>query len=134
MNYKKKISIGIIFILVLLAGNSTIYAENFRETDMFMPTDEEDYYDTGIPKVTIDDVNSWTDRKGFETIKLLQRFAQPFSIIMFIACAIMALIGAFGNSHLISRGISGMAIVAIVYCIILYAPEILDGFLEFIRS
>ena len=49
MNYKKKISIGIIFILVLLAGNSTIYAENFRETDMFMPTDEEDYYDTGIP-------------------------------------------------------------------------------------
>lgn len=89
---------------------------------------------TAIPETESSEVASFIERKGFEVVELLQVFVQPFAIIVFIACAIMSLIGAFGNGHLISRGIIGMLIAATLYVVALYAPEILDSFLSWTTS
>lgn len=87
-----------------------------------------------LPSVTIDDAESWIERKGFELIGLLQKFVQPFAIIIFILSAFVSLAGAFGNSQLIGRGILGMFIAVIMYAVVLYAPEILDGILGWLES
>lgn len=88
--------------------------------------------DPGLPNVGISDVNEWTDRKGSEIITAIQRFAQPFTIIIFIGCAILTLIGAFGDSRMISKGIYGMFISVIVYAVIINANTIMDALLNFL--
>ena len=99
---------------------------------MYGPSEEA--LDSLTPEVTIDDASAWVDRKGFELIGFLQKFAQPFAIVMFIFCAFLTLLGAFGNGHLVGKGILGMSITLIVYALILYAPEIHDIFLGWLRS
>lgn len=104
----------------------TVNAIGFEESEGPM--------DVGLPTVSTDDINDWTERKGFEIIGVLQKFVQPFAIVMFIGCAILTLIGAFGNGKMVSRGLLGMFITLIVYVVVLYAPEIMDVFLGFVRS
>lgn len=102
-----------------------------------MTQDEAKYIARGgsaIPETESSKIASFIERKGFEVVELMQGFVQPFAIIVFIACAIMSLIGAFGNGHLISRGIIGMLIAATLYVVALYAPEILDSFLSWTTS
>lgn len=90
--------------------------------------------DAGLPDVTVDDMSIWTERKGFEIIGFLQKFIQPFAIVIFIFSAIITLIGALGNGKQVSRGIVGMFISLIMYVVVLYAPEIMDVFLNWVRS
>lgn len=87
-----------------------------------------------IPVVTTDQVNNWVDSKGAEIVSILQRFAQPFSIIMFIFCAFMSLVGAFGNPKLISRGVRGMILAVVVYALVINAPLIVDTLMNFFIS
>lgn len=94
-----------------------------------------DYADNGgLPKVTIDDASTWVERKGFEVVGFLQKFIQPFAIIIFIGSGIISLVGAFGNSRLVSRGLIGMGIALVMYVVVLYAPEIMDAFLGWVSS
>lgn len=88
----------------------------------------------GLPTATIDEVSQWTERKGFEIIGFLQKFVQPFAIIIFIGCAIMMLAGALGNGKLFSKGLVGLVISGITYVVVIYAPEIMDIFLNFVRT
>lgn len=90
--------------------------------------------DGGVPVVTIDDATSWVERKGFEIVKFLQTVVQPFAIIIFIGCAFLALIGAFGNSSLIGRGVSGMLIAVIMYAVVLFSPEILGSIINWLQT
>jgi hypothetical protein len=90
--------------------------------------------DGGLPKTTIEDAENWVDRKGFELIHLLQKFAQPFAIIIFILSAFTSLVGAFGNSHLVGRGFFGMFIAVIMYAVALYAPELMDAAVGWLTS
>lgn len=102
------------------------------ENELFEPVDNP--LDPGFQTVNVDDVSQWIDRKGFEIIGLLQKFVQPFAIIIFIGSGLMALFGAFGNGKMVSRGVAGMLTAAILYVVVLYAPEIMDIFLNFIKS
>ena len=90
--------------------------------------------DAGLPVVTIDDASNWMERKGFEVIGFLQKFIQPFAIIVFIFSGIMVLLGSFGNSKSVSQGLWGMFIALIMYVTVLYAPEIMDVFLGWVQS
>lgn len=107
-------------------------ATKLEENTMFIETDNPK--DDGLPDASIDDINDWIDRKGFEIIGILQKFVQPFSVIVFIGCAILTLIGAFGNGRLVSAGLLGMVIALIMYAIVIFAPEIMDVFLNWVRS
>ena len=82
-------------------------------------------YSDVIPDVDIDDVISWSNRKGFEIIKFLQTFIQPFAIIIFMLAAIFVLVGSLGNSQLATKGLWGMIASCICYAGVLYAPSIL---------
>lgn len=146
MNTKKMITLIMATVMILLfttpiamATEATEAQEEVvestpAETPVVPAVNSENEFDTGVPEVGVDEVTDWADRKGSQIVTMLQRFAQPFSIIVFIGCAVLALIGAFGNSQLISRGIFGMAIAGIIYAIILYAPELIDLLLGFLRA
>lgn len=86
----------------------------------------------GTPDVTIDQASKYFERKGFELVGLLQTIVQPFAVIIFIGCALMALVGAFGNGSLTGKGITGMVIAVILYAVVLYAPELMDFFLTWV--
>lgn len=79
-----------------------------------------------VPNVQVQEVESWIDRKGGDVIRVLQKFAQPFSVIIFISGAIMSLFGIFGNGKMFWKGVIGMGIAVVMYTVILYSPEILD--------
>lgn len=103
-----------------------------RTEEMFPNSEESD--DVGLPEVTLDDANTWIERKGFEIIGFLQKFAQPFAIVVFIFSGLMVLVGAFGNGKLVSKGVFGMFITLIMYVVVLYAPEIMDVFLGWVQN
>jgi len=148
-----KKNIILITILVLLLSFSTIsfaeengppsnsYTEEngpssdeklgFRN-DIFV--DNGEMIDDGLPTVTTDDITDWADRKGFEIIGFLQKIAQPFAIVVFIGSAFMSLFGILGNGHLVSKGVTGMIIAVIIYAVVLYAPEIMDIFLAWVKN
>lgn len=90
--------------------------------------------DPGLPEVSVDDAANWIERKGFEIIHLMQKFMQPFAIVIFIASAMMALVGVFGRGQTTSKGLIGMFLALIIYAVGLYAPEIVDIFLSWVRS
>ena len=100
--------------------------------DKYGPSQED--LDALTANVSMEDASAWAERKGFEVIGFLQKFVQPFAIIMFILFAFLVLVGAFGNGQLVSKGIWGMAIALIMYAVVLYAPEIMDMFLAWVRS
>lgn len=135
MNIKRMSLLVFVFSIILMVSfNIIAFANEDNSINSIFTNNDENEFDDGIPEVTMDDVSNWVDKKGFEIISVLQRFVQPFAIIIFIGCAILALIGAFGNNKLISNGILGMGISLVVYGIVLYAPEIMDGFLAWVRN
>lgn len=111
---------------------STALTESEKVYNMYAPSQE--VLDGLTPEVSIDDASAWTERKGFEIIGFFQKFAQPFSIIIFMLSAFVVLVGAFGNGQLVGKGVWGMAISLIMYAVVLYAPEIMDMFLAWVRS
>ena len=137
----KKIVIFVLMLVLLFSFSVIAFAEensrNLNENpepknNMFV--DREDKMDDGLPKVTADDITDWADRKGFEVVGFLQKFAQPFAIIIFIGSAFMSLLGVLGNGQLVSKGLTGMLIALVIYVVVLYAPEIMDVFLNWVRS
>ena len=88
----------------------------------------------GLANVTIDEASGWAERKGFEVVGFLQTFVQPFAVVIFIVCAMMALVGAFGNSSLVGKGIVGMMIAVVMYAVVLYAPELMEFFMNWLRT
>jgi len=87
-----------------------------------------------IPKVDTDDILQWILEKGYQIIHLLQVVAQPFSIIVFIISAFLALAGSVGRGDLAGRGMWGMIMSTIVYAVVLFAPVIMQTFVGWISS
>lgn len=112
-------------------GNTDISATINEETtadsegDLLSKDIYAKYSDT-LPDVSIDDLIDWSNRKGFEIIKFLQTFIQPFAIIIFMIAAIMVLIGSIGNSQLATKGMMGLVMSVITYSCCIYAPSILS--------
>ena len=87
---------------------------------------EDNYGSGGLPSVQMSEFEMWVEKKMFEIVELLQTFAQPFAIVIFIGSALMSLVGAFGNSSLVGKGLIGMILAIIMYAVVLSAPELLD--------
>lgn len=90
--------------------------------------------DDVLPVVTIDDAKDLVERKTFDVVELLQVFGKPFSVIMFILCAIVTLFGTITKSSAVGKGIFGMFITGIAYTGIMYAPEIMNFFSSWFAS
>lgn len=79
-----------------------------------------------LPDVSIEVAQNYVERKGFDVIALMQTFAQPFTIGLFILGAFMALLGAFGKTGAVLKGVIVMAIAVVIYATVLYAPQLMD--------
>ena len=139
----------IVTVLCLFLSPFTVFANNSEsgtntgsydtrgfnvQDDLTRSVTKDEVASGGIPNVQVEQASSYVERKGFELVSFLQRFAQPFAVIMFIGCAILALVGAFGNASLVGKALVGMAIILVVYAVILYAPELLDFFVAWTTS
>ena len=83
---------------------------------------------------SMEDASAWGERKMYEIVELLQRWVQPFAIIIFIICSFLILFGAIGNGRLLGIGMTGIALTLLVYAGVLFAPEILNFFSSWVAS
>lgn len=105
----------------------TTIAETTGESGTF------DYSPDGeLPSVSMQEANDWADEKGQDATSFLQVIGQWFSIIIFIICAVLSLIGAIGGRA--SKGVVGMLIAIIMYAGITYAPALIQFFSSWLAS
>lgn len=138
-NVTKSLSTAIFSFLFLIIFSCTAFAETAYDSttvgkiaettrnsnDIEMSVGAENY---GLESATIDQASSWVDKKGFEVVGFLQKIVQPFAIIVFIICTFMIL---FGN---VKSGAIGAGISIVVYVVVLYAPELMAFFLNWVRN
>jgi hypothetical protein len=92
-----------------------------------------DYSPDGeLPSVSMQEANDWADEKGQDATSFLQVIGQWFSIIIFIICAVLSLIGAIGGRA--SKGVVGMLIAIVMYAGITYAPALIQFFSTWLAS
>lgn len=145
---KKTVSLLLIFLMVFQIG-AISFADNIdnpygkfvnngsNPNSSYYPKYQRGsnkYVGDFIPRVTIDDFNAWTNRKGNEIIDFLQRLSYPIVLVMFIFFAIKSLAGIFGNGAAASNGIFGMVMSLVVYALIQYSPLILYLFTDWVMS
>lgn len=87
-----------------------------------------------VPVVTTDQMVEWILRKGNEIISILQIFAQPFAIIIFIVSCAICLIGSLTKGNMAGKGLIGMIASAILYAACLYAPLLVNSITGFLSS
>lgn len=113
--------------------NPVLNDETFRNLDDESQRVYAGYRDI-IPMVETDDILQWILEKGYQIIHLLQVVVQPFSIIIFIIGAFLALIGSIGRGDLSGKGMWAMIISTIVYAVVLFAPVIMQTFVGWVSS
>jgi hypothetical protein len=91
-------------------------------------------YKDVVPTVTTDQMVEWILKKGNEVISILQIFAQPFAIIIFIVSCAICLIGALTKGNMMGKGLIGMVAAAILYAAALYAPILVNSISSFLAS
>lgn len=87
-----------------------------------------------LPSVTMDEAINHLEGKVFDVVKLLQVIGKPFCIVAFIICAILTLLGTFGQSGYVMKGLVGMFICAVAYTCILFSPQIVNFFSTWLAS
>ncbi|CCL32466.1 TPA: hypothetical protein UL242_002361 [Clostridioides difficile] len=135
---EKKMLISLVIIVMLLSVFSVqSYAINeqkvepIKNEDIYNNTkgDKNGGYMTGddvMEKVTMDEFSDRVEKKGFEIIKFMKVFANPFFTICFIVALIFTAIGAFcKRGGFLWIGISAMIIVAFSYTAVIYSSDIL---------
>lgn len=91
-------------------------------------------YSDVVPVVTTDQMVEWILKKGNELISILQIFAQPFAIIIFIVSCAIALVGSLTKGNMAGKGMIGMVASAVLYACCLYAPIIVNSITSWVAS
>lgn len=124
-----KVVFGEEYDLVNRLGNSKVNSAELTEAQKIYSG-----YSDVVPVVTTDQMVEWILRKGNELISILQVFAQPFAIIIFIISAAICLIGSLTKGNMASKGLMGMISSALLYTAVLYAPLLVNTFTGFMGS
>lgn len=82
--------------------------------------------------VTIESVGNKIEEKMFDVISLLQTFAKPFSIIMFIISAINVVVGIVFNTKKHALGYLGLIFSVLMYVGVIYAPNLVVFFVNWL--
>lgn len=80
---------------------------------------------TDLPEVTTDDMQNWVNRKGGELISIITRVVQVASIIGFVLCIVLIVIGAVGNSRTLVGGVIGLVFCCLGFTAATMAPQII---------
>lgn len=84
--------------------------------------------------VNATDANNWAKRKGGDIVGVLTTVAEPLSVIIFIASAIMLAVGALAKGDWFKRGLFGMAIAIVMWTCVAFAPELIQFFSEWLSA
>lgn len=88
-------------------------------------TDDVGINQPDLPSVSIDQAADLVGTKIYDIILFFQVIAKPLCILVGVASAMMSLLGIFGDSGLLYKGITGMVLAALCYFGIMYAPELI---------
>lgn len=97
---------------------------NTSSTNGFL-TDDSGINQPNIPSVSVDQAADLVGSKIYDIILFFQVIAKPLCILVGVASAMMSLLGIFGDSGLLYKGITGMVLAALCYFGIMYAPELI---------
>ena len=112
-----------------LTSNGTTTNKELSEAEQIYSN-----YSDVVPVVTTDQMVEWILKKGNEIISILQIFAQPFAIIIFIVSCAICLIGTLTKGNMAGKGLIGMVASAILYAACLYAPLLVNSISGFMAS
>lgn len=78
-----------------------------------------------VPSVSVDKAADFVGGKMYDIIAFLQVIAKPLCIMVGAISVMLALLGVFGDSGMLYKGITGIIIAALCYFGIMYAPELI---------
>lgn len=123
------------FFVMFSTFSATTYAQTLATqpisgvaTNSFVPgytTDDTGINQPDLPSVSVDQAADLVGSKIYDIILFFQVIAKPLCILVGVASAMMSLLGIFGDSGLLYKGITGMVLAALCYFGIMYAPELI---------
>lgn len=78
-----------------------------------------------IPSVSVDQAADFVSGKVYDIIMFFQVIAKPLCILVGVVSAVISLLGIFGDSGMLYKGITGLVLAAVCYFGIMYAPELI---------
>lgn len=86
----------------------------------------------GNKEVTIETFGNTIISRLLDVVSFFQKFAKPFAIIMFILSALLSLISLVFGTNKVKTGLLGMMLSVIAYVAILYAPNMVLFFAQWL--
>lgn len=88
----------------------------------------------GNQDVTIEGFANTITSRLLDVVSLFQKFAKPFTIIMFILSALLSLISLVFGTNKVKTGLLGMLLSVLAYVGILYAPNLVLFFTQWLSA
>lgn len=108
------------------SGSSTIKTTEDGK-QYYSPTGE-------FSNVNAVDANNWAKKKGGDLIGFFTTMAEPLAVIIFILSAVMMAVGALAKGDWFKRGVVGMAIAVVMWTAVVFAPELIQFFSEWLST
>lgn len=80
------------------------------------------------------DASNWAKRKGNDLVGFFTTAAQPLAVVIFIISAIMLAVGGMTKGDWFKRGLLGMAISIVMWTAVVFAPELIQFFSEWLAA
>ena len=84
--------------------------------------------------VNAKDANNWAKSKGGDMVGFFTTIAEPIAVIIFILSAIMLAVGALAKGDWFKRGLFGMALSIVMWTAVVFAPELIQFFSEWLST
>lgn len=101
-----------------------------NDIDVSDPTNIKVNSNLGSP----DQLEEWINGKAMDIVRIIQLVGQWVSFGVFIICGIKTVIGTFGKSGSVGKGVLGMAISAVAFVGIKYADVLFQWILVFLTN
>lgn len=143
---KKRLQTFIIpILLILMLIQVPVFAEtteNDTETTKIESTTKKNELTTNnflrddyTANVTLDEVTNKLERKGYQVVESMQTVVAPILVILLIVSFLVSSIGFVSKAkNMVGYGIAAMLLIGFAYVGIMYAPEILDFFKNFMME
>ena len=86
----------------------------------------------GNQDVTIESFGSTIISRMLDVVSFFQKFAKPFTIIMFILSALLSLISLVFGINKVKTGLLGMMLSILAYVGVMYAPDLVLFFAQWL--
>ena len=86
----------------------------------------------GNQDVTIESFGNTIVSRLLDVVSLFQKFAKPFTIIMFILSALLVLVSLVFGTNKVKTGFLGMMLSVLAYVGVMYAPDIVLFFTQWL--